>query len=1019
MASRPPQPRPTSRKGGRLDWSAFDEVAEVLALQGFNVIPLPPLAKGAGGSGVLFSHLNKPDSRRVSPLDRAKWESVFRRKGFGGPGREGKVGAYLLPASNPGWAYAVVDVDDPECDARALEDFGPTPLYVTRSGRVRHRYYRTDNPRAAHLLGAYGRHTVDIIATTGVVLPGSEHEDGGTYTLSIPMSEWTEAWVKANVPTLNTAVVDRLRFERTGALQADLRATKVEGKAAGFIHLDAPVVFADSAFCGHVLPSTIIQTVNGPVPLKDVQPGTKCFATYRDDSRPSSHVSHHGGRTYFWDMSAQPKRHWVMVESMGVETDPEDDGRDLASQLEQRLGVEVIEVEDRGFLADQVGLLPDDSTTFLIAPHGSGKTVMARREHERAVSSVSVTNTQALTIANAAVLGLRAVYDGVDTSPKGSACIPSLHRYDAAPEFFHCDEADAVHGYLHAGKMRDPLLAWKTLAHFAATSTRALIASADLSFEDVALFAHAIRERNAGRKVRAIIRRPTRNRGRVVLVPSAAAKETIHQHLQAQREAPLFVGLTARKLAGHIAQGYRSAAAKETVSLEEVSASVDTPTPEAVDLGPLPGAEVESAFFVSGENNRHHEAVRWLEDTDLLVDSHDLLVTTPAVQSGVSLTRPVSKVVVLHHNRQVPADTVLQIARRCRHPQDRDIEIGVMAWSPRPVRTDRPHLDDLIHKRTEATTKAVVQSLPDLEGEVDVDVDAEFLWSWRITTRRLLRSYADPIAALKESATRHGFEVVDRMDMEPPEPGGFQEIVRAAKTWRVETNADEVVEAEPLGPTERDRLEASPKLQDGERAALDHTHLRDFYALPVDRSLVLTDAGGKFRACVRNYTHARLIHEVPEVVAYLDHTRNRDRQPSQHSHASVEALLMVDLYSFVLGVPFDGEPVEFGVHEVRDAVKTWWVRHRHACAVFFPKMTGPRPDYQARWLCARLRSLGASILTTGRNASRRKMVTWETVDHLSEGYAARLFDLFEKSKGQEQWRRQWKKDLMTKTAASG
>ena len=165
-----------------LDWGRFDAVAEVLALQGFNAIPLPPGAKGAAGSGVLFRHLNKPTSRRVSPHDRAKWESTFRRKGFDGP-----VGAYLLPSSNPSWAYAVVDVDDPAMDAKALEVFGDSPLRVSRGGRVRHRYFRTDNPRAAHLIGAFGRRSVDIIATTGVVLPGSVHADGDQYTLSIPI----------------------------------------------------------------------------------------------------------------------------------------------------------------------------------------------------------------------------------------------------------------------------------------------------------------------------------------------------------------------------------------------------------------------------------------------------------------------------------------------------------------------------------------------------------------------------------------------------------------------------------------------------------------------------------------------------------------------------------------------------------------------------------------------------------------------------------------------------------------
>ena len=1022
-----------------LSWDRFDAVAEPLALQGFNTIPLPPEAKGCAGSGILFRHLNKRDSRRVTSLDRAQWETTFRRKGFEGP-----VGAYLLPSSNPSWAYAIVDVDDPAMDGRAVELFGDSPLRVSRGGRVRHRYFRTQNPRAAHLIGAFGKRSVDIIATTGVVLPGSVHADGDPYELSVPFDEWTEAWVKANVPEIDLSIVADLRTQRRGTLKIDLSShTPVQGEAAGFLHAADPLDFGESVWCGHVLPGTLIQTVDGPVPMAKVANGTKCFATYREDSHPSAHVSDYRGRRYFWDMSQAPKRYWTMVENLDAQTDPEQGLQDLPSALQERLGVGVEVVHDDGWLADQIGLIEDDQTVFLIAPHGSGKTILARREHERARTSISVCNTQALTIANASVLGLRPVYEGVDPEPKGSACIPSLHRYDSPPEFFHVDEADAVHGFLHAGKIDEPLLAWRTLAFFAALSKRSLFASADLSFEDVALFVHAIRERNVARKIKVVLRLPMRDRGTVRIRPVSVAKEAIHAAVQAKHgpcefqvedesphnckeaegtkdrsnwcdackaAAPVFVGITTRKLAGQIAQGYRSASALESIDLDEIATSaVDNPQPHPLDLGDLPPANVDSAFFVSGENNRYHAAVRWLEDTDKLVDSHDLIVTSPAVQSGVSLDRPVSKVVVLHENREVPADAVLQILRRCRNPQDRDLIIGVRKWTAQAHRTDRPFLDDLARKKARTTVRAVLSSFPEFQEDHETPVDAEFAWSWRITARKSIRSYADPVGAVVAAAKRHGFEV--DLDLEADGDGSqFNEVARAAKELRDTLNAEETADAEDVDPETRAKLERSARLMEGERQELDKATLLAFYGMTVDAALVLLDNRGKYRAKVRRYVHARLLVEAPDVVAYADHLRSKGRQISESSSLFASAALMVDLFQAVLGVPLDGEPVEFSTNAARSKVAAWWKKHRQTCAVFFPRMRGPAPDKEVRWLGDRLRSMGAEVETFGKNSNRKKRLTWDRVDGFSVAYAERLFESHEQSES-EKWRKEWSKKV--------
>ncbi len=994
------------------DWTRFDRTAETLALQGFNVIPLPEGAKGAGGSGITFRHLNKPDSRRVTRDDRQQWRRKFSQKGF-----EGTVGAYILPASGQHFAYAIVDIDDPEFDQQALETFGESPLFVSRSGRVRHRYYRTSDPRRAHALGIWGKRTVDVISTTGVVLPASVHQDGNAYELSIPLERWTRDWVEENVPELDVSILDELRQNRRRSTKAEL-AEPIRGNAAGFLHARDPIDFGDSMWCGHILPSTIIHTVEGPIPMARVPHGTKCYSTYRDDRHPSSHVSEYRGRRYFWDMSTEPKRYWTMIEELSGKNDPEltdQTAPSLERALIDRLGVEVEVVDDHGYLADQIPEIEDDTTVFLVAPHGTGKTVLARREHDRARTSVSVCNTQALTIANASVLGLKPVYEGIDTEPKGSACIPSLARYEMPPEFFHVDEADAVHGFLHSGKVDEPLEAWRTLAYFAALSRRCLIASADLGFEDIALFVHAIRERNATRRLKVVIRPPTETRAKLLIRPVGFVKEQLHDHLQVRHDGATFVGITTRKLAGQIAQGYRVAGSSDVIDLDEVATItnvIDSPKPYPLkDVEIDQTAEVDAPFFVSGENNRYFEAVRWLEDTTKLVDEHDLIVTSPAVQSGVSLDGPISRVFLLHENREVPADAVIQIARRARHPTDKEILVGVRRWQPQPHRTDRAYLDDLQERRAKTTIRAIVDSFPALKDDHEVEKDAEFAWSWRITMRKLIRSYADPLAALESAAIRHGWEVDTELEVES-DPSSFQAVTRAARAVRTTLNAEQTSQAPDIDQTEKDRLERSPELQDGERQALDKADIAEFYGCKVDPELVVRDDHGRYRGKVRAYTHASLIAAGrPEIVAYLDHTRAKGRQPSEMAHAYARAVLMVDLWNKTILDEF-GTDLEFSVHDVRDRIWTWWTANRPVAQTFFPRLRGPTKGWEVRWLCDRFRALGAEIKTKGKSDKRRKVVDWTTVDELATRYGEKLFELHEKSESEE-WSKEWSK---TKTS---
>ncbi len=1060
-----------------LDWSVYLRTAAVFARQGFNVIPLPPCTKRPI---IRFADLNKPDSRRINRDDINNWRQQHNRRDY-----DGLVGAYLLPNSKGGWHYTIVDIDDQEFEQTARGAFGSSRFSVRRGSRNRHYYYRSEDSRRAHLLQAYGPRSVDIIATTGVVLPGSIHPDGDEYEASVPI----EQWHLMDLPVLNLEKVDELRHAQRETNRVEIESCRRSAPAirdrAGFIHARAPRQYRNSLWCGYVLPRTGIHTEMGDTPLEELQSGTKCYATYRGDNTPSAHVRDYRGKRYFYDMSTEPKRYWTMTESNDDPHLIQEPGENyidaLARNLRDRLGLEVEILDANGYIADQVPELPDNVTAFLVAAHGTGKTIMAKAEHARAATSISVCNTQALTVANAAVLGLTAIYQEI--AAKASCCIPSLHRYTHPPEFFHIDEADAVHGYLHAGKMDDPLEAWLKMLDFASRAKRSLLASADLQFEDIAMFVDAIRDREPQRRFVVYLKRP-KSSLTVRLAPIGYVKAEVHKAIKKasgvasptgtqhsgehvcslgtegvpdptiknaaagnnsdvsrlvdqdrvpnskapgpvvvsdvepagasngarfspeQAQAyPIFVGSTKRKIAGEITQGYRALNAKRTISLAAVADAIDSPRPAPIkelaeemeadkgiansDEGISRCARSESNFYVSGENSRFHESVKWLEDTDKLVNEHSLICTSPAVVSGVSLVPPVSRVFVLHDNRSVQASAVLQLARRVRNPVDTTILIGVQAWRKQEHRYDRDYLDDLIEQRSRITLHAIFAHLPTFE-DLGSPND-EFLRSWRVTIARQIQSYADPLGELEAAARRHGlaFEHDTEVPIDLKARKAFGKITRKAWAFRREINAQQISAADPIGPDRREKLDRAAKLQSGERQELARAVLTRFYDLPVTPELVLLDNGNKYRKKVRLYTHVMLLAEHEGAVARLD-SRSAHEEPTNRSHNLAQAFLLADMYRQCTGQELTPAGGEWLVKEAAPRIRPWYWKNMPKLKLFFNRMRGPVEGIEIKWLCQRIRDMGGVITNRGANSNVRKVVNFEQIDQHATAYGQRL-----------------------------
>ncbi len=1021
------------------DWSIFEALRAAWG-PAWNVIPTPPGAKGPRVRGMRFGHLNKPHSPRVELGDVEAWKLLFRRNRI----PHGPIGGYILPASGIDHALAIVDVDDPEQLGRVLDVFGDSPLKTTRRGQVKHLYFRLphgwrlDKIRSVHRIGLWGRGSVDVITTTGAMLPGSIHPDGSPYETT---AEVCPGLIES-LPVLDVAPIEAAA-EVWGtpeqAAAADLEPYRGDA-STGFVHLLAPVMRATQIHCGFVLPDTPIQGADGRTFAAASAPTSlRYFASYRPDTRPSATIGDYAGRRRFTDWSCSPPRFWIVLHPGEESQDPAlpDGPGDYWQRLDaalESIGVEVVHLEDDGWISDQVPEIPDDCTAFIIAAHGTGKTQYAKREADRAKTAISVTNTRALTIANAAALGLRAVYEGIDPDPRASVCIPSLPRIEDRPEFFHVDEADGVHTFIHARSFPGARFeTWCQLAHLLARSTRALVTSADLEFPDVALFVRAIRSRHRTRRILVYVRRPTRAKVSARLVAPRLAKAVIHSHVQDAlpwEPSPLWVATSRRSDAGAIAMGY--AAAKDgakVISLDAVDLAVlDRPEPEAVEdlrreiMTKVAGARGDGSWFVSGENSRFEDVIRWLEHPDQIVQDHGLVVASPAIQSGVSVAAHVDRVIAVHEARTVPASTLIQMVRRVRNPANSEILIGVPAWQPRKsIRTDRASLDDLVHTRHRRTLAGIAVAFPEVSGDHPsaAETDPEFLLSWRIAVRKNAESLRDPVGELLRTCERHGIPVTDDRDRdltprEDADAVDFQAVTTTAKRIRAEIDAVQIASAEKLDPDDLEQREQSPALLPGDRQDIAHTRIADFYDQPVTPALVRLDNRGRYRSRVRAYTHALLVASGhAEAVIWRDHKIGAGKRRTEYDHAHGSALIFCHLFESVAGRPFDGSPWTYRVAKVRPLILRWWRAHAPEFKRYHPRTSGPAPDHEAQWLGARLRETGATLTTSGASADRQKHATWSTVDHAAMAYGDRLIRSLEQ-RDKEKEKREWEDDFLTR-----
>ena len=951
--------------------SPWRQAAPHLRRLGVQALPIPAQAKGPGGTGITFRGRNKAGSKPYTAREHADMERHLVRRGQDGA----TIGTYILAAPS---GLLIVDVDGPEYLQWALDTFPPTPLSVSRSGRIRHLYYRIEPGAHGHRLGLLGPRSVDLIATTGIVGPGSIHADGEVYEPTIPWPEIEDLSILPELPDrwLNHLLHETERYRPSRQPIHDIAPPGADaGRGKGWVHFPEPEERPSGyAFAGYVYPETPVRTLDGEwIEIRKAKTGVRCFASYRDDTTPSSAVTDAGGSRFFFDYSRS--LYWRMLAPANGEL-PADES--LAWACEKRLGIEQESLPSDGWI--DIPPIPEDTTVFLLAPHGTGKTVYARSEHARAESSVSVTNTRALTHANAEVLGLSVVHD--KPQRKGSVCIPSLTRYTDPPEFFHVDEADAVHQYLHSGNVEDAETVFDRLMTFCAKSSRCLIASADLTFADIALYAKCIRARNPGRRLK-IYTRDAKTHLVLRLTTLAQAKAAMHRSIMGGDR--VYVACSARKMPGAIAQGYSTSAREvNAVSMSDV---LDPPVPQTIE-GPE-GIGHGQAWTVSADNSRYHATVRDLRDPNAIMRRHRLVTASPAIQSGVSITERVDRVFAIHTNRDLPAPAMIQMIRRARYPRDRVIVAGVPRWKPKVYDLSDHYLEIVARTRVDLDSAYLEM----LRARVqDREPTGEFLDSWKIYVKRVLRSRMDPIGEIVREARRNGIEVQIDMPEESERCKDFGLRVKIGSTYRRERNAEDVARARTIERDERDKIQRAAQLADGDRTAAVHYDLRRFYEREVTPKLVLLDNDGRFRAACRAWAHLTLAAEGRlDVVALVD--AQGDAAPMIARHHATLAHLRLGLWRSVLRVSVRPETIKVPVARIRTRTRAWVDEYQGQWLAVRDGHTVPSLGQETRWFCAQMRRLGAVIDNEGKTD---KAISFARVAEYAEPYRLRCIAAFER-----------------------
>lgn len=983
----------------------FKRIMRVFSRIGLNVLGANPYKKcpATAWKGLAVPGCPRVDPERVAA---SMW-----------PSEHGPLGGFLFPSSAaPGHTpLVVVDVDNEASLAPALELFGESPLTV-RTRRGFHLYYRAPGfdvevkTRNA-ILGEPG---IDIKAWRGgVMAPGSPHIKGGEYVPSVPL-EAIDAALVAALP-----VFDVERYEAAWQENRPKKEKRIIANARKRPDIYRTVK-AKPKFVGEL---KYMGTIRGDikVTLEETQKevmlyeaeGEKIYAIDRPDQHASGQVWRNANKQLFYtDWSDEvmwrildPNAEVPFYEKVkrtppgpgkkseldpefdpDPDPDPEPDSLEIVSQL-RKAGIDTIDLPTDGYLDIDV----DEGVTFVRAPHGVGKTELARRLLDPAQRAISVANTRLLVTANATRFNIPShlTEDSTD-APKVSTTINSLCRFkvDDALDIFHVDEADQVHRFTHSGLVVDAKKCFQRMMDLCASAKRTVITSADLDTSDIEVFANDIRRRDPDKPVRVFVRAPKKRETEIRLVQLATVKAEIYAALREWRPGdPAHVVLcTNRNLPSRIAYG----------------AADDFPHARP--------------FWASSENSRFHETMRIFEgdfeaDGKGLFESTGLFTMSPVAPSGVSFEHPVDTVFFIHDKRELEIETCVQMVLRFRNAKR--IVWGVTEWTPTNVDYDRDTVLAVIEGMKNAQIEMLAGQLPtdDVRKESVVTIDPGFLESFVATVQRRGRSYEDPIGRIHEIAKEHRLNLKDELSLPPrnsaPEFRSFQNMLQNGDQSRTALDGFETNRARKPSKSEAKRIKDQARYYKNEQQQKQRYDLEEYYGEEMSIELYEEDKGGQLRRRCENYLdvlgviedHERGVEDSP--FAWRCWNYNRGKQPVEYSHRYLRAYCVAALLKCI-GVDLR-EPEVYSNEELRKGAESFLDQMGPMFAQCFPRSKLTDPDRIVAWALRILVKYGAATTGRGKGRPRDYEISFEYVHQMSQHQYKKRIQAFKEAKEKKNW----------------
>lgn len=389
-----------------------------------------------------------------------------------------------------------------------------------------------------------------------------------------------------------------------------------------------------------------------------------------------------------------------------------------------------------------------DAFVMLRAPLASGKTEHGKRLATNLSTVLSMTNTSALAVSNGRRLGVHVYTDRYrDEGEAAERISTTLNSYQKAVmtpdeetqeprhhDLVLLDEIDACMDYLTSGQVPNPDKVLDFVIDSVVASNVAYGMSADLDEHYALALAKLVRARDPEKRIVYKIMLPKLANRTVDRVTESSAIDRVLDYLESWREGMPPVVLACAKASD--AKNYA----------QFVSTTLGLPTE-----------------CVSSENSRDEDISEKLRHPDELVRGKALLTYSPAVQSGVSISAEVEQVFVIDTYRELPAETVCQMALRCRNVRNPEVVWATPVWERQESDTSYEGVRATLLNHTSFAEKfyaGVFMATPGKRTKkFDFASDDRLFLLRTHAIQRAMRSQSDPNEQRMRVWTSHGWIV--------------------------------------------------------------------------------------------------------------------------------------------------------------------------------------------------------------------------------------------------------------------